>query len=266
MRARAMTAWVIAGQLIAADVHASPFVRASAITTTGAEAEAAAADRVVRAELAIDVALGDASAIIADRVRVRGEALLRRREILPARDDSDPRIAIRIEPLATGPGYRCRYSVQHQGAAVEGTEAVSDCPVCTEGELLEQVEAAIERVAARVPDVARQSTPAPAPAITPDVDDSSQRRAPLGALGKAGIGVSVLGALGVVAGAVVATRPPKRGDGVEGDETQYDKPGIAVLAVGCGVLVAGLVMIAVDRRRAKKSPSGAAFRGAPLRF
>lgn len=249
MRARSIAVWLVAGQLVASDVRASPVGAAATIFAPADEGTTA----IVRAELEIDADLGDASRIIADRVRVRGEALLRKREILPARDADDPRIAIRIERLQDAPGYRCRFSVQQDGAAVEGSEGVSECPVCTEAELVEHVEAAIERVASRVPSVA----PPPPVVAPPSTVDDPPRKAPLGALGKSGIGVSSVGVVGVVVGAVLVTRPQTRGSELEGEATDLRKPGIAVIAIGCALLIGGLAMLAVDRHRARRPSSHA---------
>lgn len=249
MRAGSFAALLVATQLVAADVRASPFAGAASI-----EPETAGdAQTIVRAELEIDAQLGEGSEVIRERVRIRAEALLRKHEILPARDASDPRIAIHIERRSDGPGYRCRFSVQHNGAAVAGSEGVSECPLCTEVELVEHVEAAIERVAPRVPAAAPPPTDVPPPTVV----DDSPRKAPLSPIGKAGIGVSSVGALGIVIGAVLVTRPPERGDGLEGESTELRKPGIAVLAVGCGLLIGGLAMLAVDRHRARRPSSHA---------
>jgi hypothetical protein len=245
---------------------------ASAPTTVGAAQPSGAAptqDRgPVRAELVIQTELGEGSAVITDRVRVRADGLLRKREVLPARSDQDPRIVVRIEPLGETPGYKCNVSIHDASGPIAGTESATTCEVCTENELVDHVEKAIDGVVPQIP-----AAPAPPPEpkvtpttseITPDITAPDKSLTPIG---KAGIGVAALGVVGIVAGAVVVTRPTKDVDmELETERTEFRVPGIAVLAGGLGVLVVGLALIGVDRHRAKKRGTQTASRFGVLRF
>ncbi|HWB81761.1 MAG TPA: hypothetical protein VG755_42655 [Nannocystaceae bacterium] len=223
---------------------------AFAIARPVAAAEPAASDSVVRAELELDVtALGDDGELVERQIRVRGEALLRKREVLPAKADDDPRIVVAIEPLGDdGPGYRCRWGVYRSAEVVSGTDGVSVCKLCTETELVDHVEAAIERVVATVP---REATPQPVGPTEPVEDDRTKRG--LGPLGKAGIGVGVVGIAMLAAGIPLAAIAPKAKDESElGHDVAPTRPaGIALVGIATAALVTGVALLAVDRHRAK---------------
>lgn len=215
-----------------------------------AAAEPIASESVVRAELELDVtALGDDGELVERQIRVRGEALLRKREVLPARDDDDPRIVIAIEPLGDdGPGYRCRWGVYRDAQVISGTDGVSVCKLCTETELVDHVEAAIERVVATVP---REQQTRPVGPTKPVADDRAKQG--LGPLGKAGIGVGVVGIAALAAGIPLAVIAPKDKDASElGHDVAPTRPaGIALVGIATAALVTGLALLAVDRHRAK---------------
>lgn len=211
-------------------------------------------ESVVRAGLELDTkALGEDGELVSGQIRVRGEALLRKHEVLPAKAEHDPRIVVAVEPLGDdGPGYRCRFGVYRDEALVEGSDGVSVCKLCTETELVDHVEAAIERVVANVP---RESGAVAEPKVAPRVDPGpTDGRKPLGPLGKAGIGVSVVGVVALAAGIPLAAITPKGVDGLEPPKDPRPKhvAGIVLVGVGTAALVTGLALIAVDRHRARK--------------
>lgn len=242
---------LVAGLMAAAPARAA----AEAPPTTAAPA---ADDAPRRAELVIEAELGDASAVVVDRVRVRGEALLRQREVLPGRGAADPQIRIRIEPIGDEPGYRCHFGAWTADAVVPGSDGTSLCKLCTEAELVDHVEAAIERVVPRIP-VEAAPVVAPAPVAPPP------GRAPLSVLGKAGIGVLAAGVAATIAGAVIVTRPTKVQEmGLSREQTEFRTPGLAVLGIGVAVAIAGLALVAVDRHRARRRGGSAAWRGGPV--
>lgn len=255
--------------LVMAPHRALPaFVAALALATASARVRAeppapqAETGAPLRAELVIEAELGDASAVVVERVRVRGEARLRQREVLPARDASDPQIRIRIEPLGDEPGYRCHYGAYDGAGVIAQSDGVSLCKLCTEAELVDHVEAAIDRVVPKL--AARTVDVVPPPRVDPK---ASPRAAPLSSLGKAGIGVLIGGVVASVAGAVVLSRPTVvKDDELTRERTSYRNPGIAVLSVGLAVLVAGATMLAVDRHRARRRGAATASRGLGLRF
>ena len=90
---------------------------------------------------------------------------------------------------------------------------------------------------------------------TPNEAAEERRRVPLGPLGKAGIGVGVAGAVGLVAGGVVFGQGRRydtdaRQEFTEG--TNFKPPGAAVMVTGGVLLGAGIALLVVDRVRAKK--------------
>jgi hypothetical protein len=211
---------------------------------------------VVRAELELDTtALGEDGELVARQVRVRGEALLRKREVLPAKDEHDPHIVVAIEPLVDdGPGYRCRWGVYRDEVVIAGTDGVSVCKLCTETELVDHVEAAIERVVATVP---REPTPAP---VAPREPSDRAQKKNLGPLGKAGIGVGVVGIAALAAGIPLAAMEPKAKDASElGHDVVPTRPaGIALVGIATAALITGLALLAVDRHRARGRGAGRA--------
>jgi hypothetical protein len=243
---------------------------ATAPTTAAASApstDAAAQRGPVHAELVIEVELGEGSAVIADRVRKRADELLRKREVQPSRGAQDPRLVVRITPVSGTPGYDCSVSLHDTKGPIPNTELTTACNMCTEGELIDHVEKAIDGV---IPQIPVETAPPPDPKVDPDTTptttaitpDTEPRDRSLTPIGKAGIGVAALGLAGAVAGAVVMTRPTKEvDDELETDRTEYRVPGIAVLAGGLGVLVVGIALIAVDRARVKKRGNQTASSG-----
>ena len=223
-------------------------------TVDASSVETAPGERgTVRAELVIEAELGGGSAVLVERVRVRGEALLRQREVLPARDGAGSRIVIRIERIGSEPGYTCHFAAYRGEVVVANSDGVSLCKLCTEAELVDHIEAAIDRVVPKLPEEPAVARQAPLPAV------QSPKPAPLAPLGKAGIGVGVAGLVAAVAGAVLITRPTEvRDSGLERSQTDFRRPGIAVLSVGLAAMIAGLAMLAVDRHRAKPRAGGVA--------
>jgi hypothetical protein len=216
-----------------------------------AYASAPASEPVVRAELELDTAkLGEDGELIEQQIRVRGDALLRNREVLPARSPDDPRIVVAIEPLVQdGPGYRCRWAVYRGAVAIAGSEGTSLCKLCTETELVDHVEAAIERAVPQVPAQASPDTSVP-PA---DVTERPASSGKLGTLGKAGIGIGVVGVAVLATGIGLAAVDPTRNQSELGHEVGPTRPaGIALAVVGAAALISGVAMLVVDRHRARK--------------
>lgn len=205
---------------------------------------------IVRASLEIDASeTGDAASVVKEKIRVRGEALLRAHDVLPARGPSDPIIAIAIAPMGKEPGYRCRFAVRRDGEVVPDTEGTTLCRLCTEDELVDHVEAAIERVVPQVPASAPAST-----ASTPPRSDAAvpPRRHDLRALGKAGLATAITGGvlLGVGVGLAVRDVPPSPR---RPDPPNTRPAGIAIASISAAMLIAGIVMVAVDMRRPPRS-------------
>jgi hypothetical protein len=229
-----------------------------AMPATAAEpTPARSRDGVVRASLAIDASeLGSAAATVQERIRVRSEALLRGHDVLPARGADDPIIAIAVAPLPSEPGYRCTFAVRRGEAVVEGTEGTSLCQLCTEDELVDHIEAAIERVVPQIP----ASAATPARPHTRDPGPPRPRAAELRGLGKGGLAAAIGGGvlLGVGVGLAVRDAPPLAGD--TGERASTRTAGIAVASIAGALLVAGLVMVVVDMRRGRAATGQHAWR------
>jgi hypothetical protein len=178
--------------------------------------------------------------------------------VLPARPDAgDPVIRIDVDVLAgPDPGYQCEIWIDHRGEVV-GERRKVECTLCTESEIVQRVETTVSELVALLPaettaedEVEPEPEPEPAPEPKPQgpPDDGRVR---LGALGKTGAALIALGATGAGVGAVLVALPPKVDQDDPLYETTYRPPGIATLAAGAAVLVSGVVMLVVDRRRAR---------------
>ena len=99
------------------------------------------------------------------------------------------------------------------------------------------------------------------PTVTTPKDKEDRGAAPLGAMGKAGIGLLAGGAAGVLAGGIVFAqgRKPDHSPGWALDETgrNFQPPGIALMVSGGAALVAGAILLGVDRRKARRNTSAA---------
>jgi hypothetical protein len=224
-----------------------------------APSDASEGSGVVRASLSIDAtALGGAAEGVKERIRVRGEALLRAHDVLPGRGAGDPIISITVEPLGTEPGYRCAFAVRRDDAVVGDTAGTSLCQLCTEDELVDHLEAAIERVVPQVPASTTTVSPPTAEPRGADVPPPSPRTPELRALGKGGLAAAIVGgvALGVGVGLAARDASPRSGTRIGG---------IAIASVSFGLLVAGLAMVIVDVRRNHADRAAATRAQAPRR-
>jgi hypothetical protein len=200
---------------------------------------APAGDEPLRAGLDVDASeLGDGGDALEQRLETRGQAVLREAEVLSPRGDDDPVVSVKIEALPEDAGYRCAYELRRRGEPIEGTQASSECRLCTDVELESQFTAALERL---VPKLSRSEEPmaASVPPPTPTHVDAEPHGWTIGRMGQAGIGVTAVGAgtLGVGLGLAVA--------GADGVRVS----GIATAAIGGAILVTGVVLLAVDRTR-----------------
>ena len=144
---------------------------------------------------------------------------------------------------------------------IAGSDGVSLCKLCTEAELVDHVEAAIDRVVPQLP--VRGGVDVPPPRVEPA---APKRSAPLTSVGKAGLGVLVTGVAIGIAGAIVISRPTKVKDTeLALERTSYRTPGIAVLSVGLAALLVGGALLVVDRVRARRRGGATALRGPAFR-
>ena len=211
---------------------------------------------------------GPGAEALQERIESRGEAVLREREILPG-EENDPKLFIRVESLGSDTsGYRCVYEARRDGVVIEGTTGAAECRLCTQSELIEQVEAAVDRIAPRlrvsVTEAATEQEASPSDDAPPDVNrtsaDRDDRAGRLGPVGKTGIALSVIGAAGVATGVGLILREPSVLDDEPTKQLNTRTPGIGAAAGGGAVLLAGVTMIIVDavrRRRGRDASSTA---------
>lgn len=249
---------------------ALPWVASAATQTTVGPVRVAPADNAPRAAVSVDAsALGDSSTAVTSQVNAGAREILKSNGVKIVEDPNAPQMVLVITPLGGDrPGYRCAFEVRHDGKAVAGSSSISDCRLCTEGELVETAQAAVESQLARLKEL---GTPAIVPSsdgdgdkvvnddkdvvkdvVTDDkvvVDDTPRG---LDTLGKIGVATGVVGLAALVPGIVLAVLPPKPLENAERRETL--KPGIGIAAVGGAALITGVVLVVLDVKRRKKAP------------
>jgi hypothetical protein len=246
--------------------HGSVTLAPSADPTPAPEKEAPSASAAtgparVPMFLVVRVELGESDAEVAPVVRQRVRERLHGLGLIETRGAARE-LMVKVRWADADAGASESYVVDYEFATmaelkprVLGSEV---CERCGMGELLAMLDRDIAKLRPEL--VAPVEVPAPTVAATP-VRDSlepppKRRAAPLSTLGKVGIGVSAAGALGVIAGGILLGTPDK--SRVDPNNPQrleikrYGESGAAFLGVGLGVLVAGVVMLAVDRARARR--------------
>jgi hypothetical protein len=122
---------------------------------------------------------------------------------------------------------------------------------------LEQLET--REPAPSAPALEQEPEPAEPIAMTSDRPNDEMSRKPLGGLGRAGISVAVVGAAALVSGGIVFAqgRRPEQPPGQfeERDGKNFKPPGIALMVTGGAALVTGVVLLVVDRSKARRSSS-----------
>jgi hypothetical protein len=203
----------------------------------------------LRAALDVDASqAGEGHDVIERRIDERGAVVLRDAGILPAQSADDPSIHVAISEVAgEDPGYAYRVSIPGEAWKTEGT-----CQLCTEGELVEAVEASLAEAASNLPRPEAQQ-PVPAPASSKPPAAATSDRPPLGKLGKAGIGLLAGGALLTGVGIGLAAAPPRVDPDAPLEKTTTRPPGYVLLGVGAATLIAGAVLLSLDRTQAKRA-------------
>lgn len=209
--------------------------------------------------------LGDAGPVIAGRSMKVGQAGLESQGVALTDAPAGPELRVVLSLRDSG-GYRVEYQIVYDGEVVPDGTGGFDCQLCTEDELVEKVEALAVQVAPKLvvpePEVEPDGDPDPKgdPKGEPDPKIGTQDPitdddpGALGGLGKAGVALVVLGGLGMVGGvSLLVIKPiPVQDDPLEATMARNTKPaGGAVLGVGVAVLVTGVALLAVDRKRAK---------------
>lgn len=226
-------------------------------------AEPDEAEGVAPFETALQVdasALGPSGDVVASRIEERCTGTLREQGILVGVDSGAGRIVVTIEPLPDAAvGYRTKIVLMEGGTMLPETESSAECRLCTEEELLDQVDASVTRVAAeararKAEALRAERSTEPAPTAPPE--DKPQERPRIGALGGAGVGVAVLGVVVTGVGVGLALRPPQRLEDEPTKRVNTRPPGLGLAISGSVVLVAGIAMLAADaglRRRSRGS-------------
>ena len=212
--------------------------------------------------------VGEEGPVLKRRTRERTDVVLRAANVLPGRTSDDPLIHVDIDEITgSEPGYQCEVWIS-RADVVLGERRRVECMLCTETEIVQRVETTVSELVVQLDVLLKAEEPEPdEPVAEPDEPEpttdpvagspaADQGRALLGALGKTGIALIAMGVAGAGVGAVLVALPPKVDQDDPLYETTYRPPGIGTLAAGAAVLVTGVVMLVVDRRR-PRSPTTA---------
>jgi hypothetical protein len=209
----------------------------------------------LRATLEVDAAnAGEGHDVIERRVEERGAVVLRDAGVLPAQSRNDPMIHVTISEVGTqDPGYRYRVAI----AAEHGWSAEGTCQLCTEGELVQKVEATLAEAASHLP--RHEAAPVPPPSAATKPTKSDRRSANLGKMGKAGIGLLVSGALVTSIGIGLAVAQPRVKDDTPLEKTTTRPPGYALVGIGAATLITGAILLSVDRTKVRRTAVAPTF-------
>lgn len=215
----------------------------------------------LRAALEVDAAnAGEGHEVIERRVEERGAVVLRDAGVLPAQSRNDPMILVTISEVGTqDPGYRYRVAI----AAEHGWSAEGTCQLCTEGELVQKVEATLAEAASHLPRHETAASPAPVPppsaaARKPETQSDADRPR-LGKLGKTGIGLLVGGTVLTGIGIGLAVAQPRVKEDEPLEKTTTRPPGYALVGVGAATLITGAVLLSIDRTKARRTAVAPSF-------
>lgn len=206
---------------------------------------------------------GEEAGAIESRLSTQLESVFLELSVLPG-DASAPSLRIVVTPFADpdNPGYDAGFAVLRGGDVVPGSESVVSCSLCTHGELADKVAEESRRLIALIRAGEVQLAPEPegpepepvsdGPTGVPEPVNQDPQPAGLGPLAFIGIGASALGVGSVGGGAFLLAKGDEWIDnGLQ--QKRRQAPGGALLGVGVGVLATGVVLIVVDRMRAKKA-------------
>jgi hypothetical protein len=221
-----------------------------------AAALAAPAEVVVRASLAIDTnEAGPSGPIIHERLDELGNRQLRRAEVLPGRGAKDPWIRLTVRALpGEEPGYAISSGLFVDNQPVADSTHETECRLCTEGEAVERGTAEVERLVPFIRDhaQARQAAQVKADTPPPPVQQEAPQPRPLAGRGKAGVALLAVGGVGVGVGVGLTLKPASPDPAMPLNEISTRPAGLAVLGVGAAALVAGAVLLALDRKAANR--------------
>jgi hypothetical protein len=239
---------------------AFPYLAAIWLAAVGPATEDAARTHALRyASVTVEIAIeGDSGAVLTRRIEERSDVVLRSAAVLPARNDEDTTISISVVYDDTDdPGYAFELRVVRDGETV-GTPVEGGCSLCTEGELVADIETELEQVVSRI---APADPPNPRGAAAPTADapatgrrttavDRQRRLGPKGIAGAALIGA---GGAALVTGIGLAAAPPRSDPGDPRFELTTRPAGYALLGAGAAIAIVGGVLVGLDVGQRRRS-------------
>lgn len=209
----------------------------------------------LRVAFTIDTSeVGEEGPVIKRRIDERGAVLLRELEVLPARDDDDPRLIATIRQDPSDPfNYTFAITLVDQSGETR-LDARGECPQCTESALTERVLATVRTAIGRLRELERgdEAVPEGPPEPPPVSALEPTPKAGLGTAGKAGLGLTIVGVVGASAGLGLTLNPVRTRPDDPLHTIDTRPPGIGLLAAGGAVLITGVVLLVVDQARRRK--------------
>ena len=267
-RPRLYLARVCAPLLVVPMVLASPLAR-SEFPTPSPVLAFAPDDKPITKVTVDATAMGDEADVVAQQIDEGARSILESNGLSPSDAPEAPEIVLTVAPLGGDkPGYRCDYEIRVDGAVVDGTASFSDCRLCTESELVETAQAAVESQLDKLRELGAPEVPEPAEGgaeLDGDADgdadgdgddgdeigdDGPDRPGGLGTMGKTGIGLTAVGVAALVPGIVLAVLPDKSVENAMLRTTTI--PGAVLAAGGGAALVTGAVLLGIDLGRRKR--------------
>jgi hypothetical protein len=211
------------------------------------------------AHVAVDTSkTGEAGPAIRRRVQERADVVLRRAGVMPGRGPQDPTINVVVrEKVGDNPGWEYTITVSRPDEPVPTGETTT-CDLCTETELVDAIEGRLATVAAELEAEQAEASDSgdddvTEPVSTPAIDPGPPHDPKkLGKKGKAGVALLAVGGGGLVAGIVLAVLPPRDHKDMPTKDVHTDTPGYVVLGVGAAAVIVGAVLLGLDRRAAKR--------------
>ncbi|MCA9708826.1 MAG: hypothetical protein KDK70_23480 [Myxococcales bacterium] len=197
----------------------------------------------------------------------------------PTDAPAGPELRVEIRYRDSG-GYQVEYEIVYDGDTVDDGRGSFECQLCTEDELIEKVEALAKQVAPKMVVPQEDDGPLdPEIDIGPEVDGGNgghgtgdptggdEEPGKLQGMGKAGIGLLVVGGAAAITGVGLLIRGEKPYDVDNEKATNLATTvphGAGLLAGGGALLIVGAVLLGIDRKRAKERRAAAArSKGAP---
>ena len=219
-------------------------------------------DARVRTSVEVDTSqVGESGPVIQRRIRERSDVVLRREGVLPARDAQDPILMVTVFELGgEDPGYAFDLRAQRGSQNLLHTERFQ-CRLCTETELVSEVEARLASVVLELGTNVRaaEDTTSTAAVSSDEPSDEgvvldARHDGRLQPMGKAGIAVLATGVVGLGVGVGLAVRKPQP-QRIATRQTTTRPPGYALIGVGAALAITGGVLLALDRKRARERRS-----------